>query len=328
MKIRLLSLMLFFIMTLSAQAAMVIVNVQGVSKDLTGMIRNNLSLISESAHGLPTDSRIEILYQQGQSEIQNTLKPYGYYKADISSSLQHTQKGDWLAIYRIMPGPRILITKTDIQIKGDSSNSALFNAMIQKNRIEVGKPLIHDNYTALKDDLLNKALSLGYFEAHYTASQIQIELKKNTAAVILHLQLGPRYTFGVIHFDQSAYAFDEAFLRRYLPFMTGAPFEASKVSDLQNALNNSNYFDNVIVNTRNNSENGTTDVDVKLHAKPAQEYTFGIGYGTETGPRALIGWKYRHTTSTGQYFTSQLQISSVYQDITASYVFQGANPVT
>ena len=143
----------------------------------------------------------------------------------------------------------------------------------------------------------------------------------------MQLATGPQYYFGAVYFNKNP--FDTSFLNRFVPFHQGQPYSSDQLINLQNALSNSNYFQQISVNgIPNKANNYQVPVQVNLLPKKANFYTFGLGYGTDTGPRASLGWDWRRASSTGNYLTSQLYVSQVQDSLQTRYVIPGENPLT
>ena len=74
------------------------VNVTGLSDPLLANVTALLKIhrLSENEQPLPGEARLRWLHDQAESDIQQALQPFGYYRAQINSSLQRTAEG-WLA---------------------------------------------------------------------------------------------------------------------------------------------------------------------------------------------------------------------------------------
>jgi translocation and assembly module TamA len=286
---------------------------------------NNHPMTPEAVH-----KRLQLLYQQSLSEIHEALKPLGYYKAEVTGNLSKEN----IATYKINLGPPVMITQLDIQIIGEGKDDKAFAQIIKKNGLATANILVHSKYEELKEKLLDKALQKGYFDAKFDQSQIQIQLLDNQALIILHFNTGVRYHFGGVTFDQKSlnpaksYSFKNTFLEGYVPFSRGEYYQASEFNLLQTQLSDSGYFKNVYLETEQDPEKHIINIKAKTQPLPAYEYIIGPGYGTDTGPRILTGFKARHITEDGQKFSAQAQISSIYKNFTADYTIPGSNPVT
>jgi translocation and assembly module TamA len=66
-----------------------------------------------------------------------------------------------------------------------------------------------------------------------------------------------------------------------------------------------------------------------LHPAKAQQYSLGLGYGTDTGARASLGWQWRRVTPTGHYLQTLLRVSQDRNDsLQARYIIPGKHPST
>jgi translocation and assembly module TamA len=325
----------------------------GIPENMKPQILKELSLTGAKIDPkLPEKTsyqHIQMLYQQSLSEIHEALKPIGYYNAEISGKLSR----DNVATYSIHLGTPIIVNKVDIKILGEGKDDPTLTSLVAHSGLVSGTILIHDNFKRLKENLLNAANQMGYFDAKFTQSQIQLELIKNQARILLYFDTGIRYHFGLVTFDQASlheakmakatldekdqknskeikepYLFKNSFLQGFVPFDRGEYYQASEYNLLQSQLSDSGYFKNVYLTTSQDSKNHLLDITAKTEPLPAYEYIIGPGYGTDTGPRILAGFKARHITESGQKFSALTQLSSAYRNFTADYIIPGLHPVT
>ena len=183
-------------------------------------------------------------------------------------------------------------------------------------------------YEKFKSNLLDKALSLGYFDAKLTQHQVRIDLSKNQAVVTLRFETGAQYRFSTIKFKQPRNYFKTSFLRRYVNFKPGQKYRSRRVQKLQTNLSATGYFNNVEINPTPDKKTHTVPLVVELKRQKRTQYTLGAGYGTETNLRATLGANVRYVNSTGSHFRIQAQVSNIYQQLEASYIIPGTNPIT
>lgn len=303
------------------------VTIRGVSKKMGESLLKAVTLAHTKPSKDTLPSRIRLLYRQGETEILQNLKPIGFYGAHIGSTISH-KKDAWNIIYTVDLGKPVMVAKTNIVVDGADSKAHVFKRIIRKSGVITGTIFLHSAYMDLKTKLLDKAFHLGFFDAKYIKHQIKINLASHKASIALQLELGKRYTFGPVKFDQKGYKFYQAFLRGYIPFGKNEPYNANIINQFQTNINNSNYFTTAFVKQDNNAKTKKTDITLKTVTRPAQEYVIGPGYGTETGPRILLGWKYRHITKSGQHFSAQIQLSKIYRNLNVAYIIPGKHPVT
>src|SRR6185312_4778930 len=104
----------------------------------------------------------------------------------------------------------------------------------------------------------------------------------------------------------------EKLLQRYVPFQINDPYSPDKLVALQDALNSSNYFQQVTINPlQQQIKQQQVPIQVILVPRKSQQSNVGIGYGTDTGPRLGIGNEWRYLNSYGHRLTTLLRISSI-----------------
>jgi len=285
-------------------------------------------------HENVTDSKeIERLFHQISAEIKQSLTPYGYFKAEIRATLIWRNKS-WYASYRIIPGPRVKISTVWVRIIGQGRTDPKFQQVLADFPLKQGQPLETPRYNKVKNDLLDMAASRGYFDAEMKQSQVAINIKRNTASINLTLATGRRYKFGEVTFVQKnngAKRLSYRFLKRFVQFKCGEPYDQKELFKLQEQLVASHYFDQVAITPApQRSKNLLVPITAELYASKSKRYQFGVGIGTDSGLRGLAGVKFRRLTSDGHYaeFKSKgsYKNNNISGKVNASYNIPGYNP--
>ncbi|WP_303906092.1 autotransporter assembly complex protein TamA [Thiohalomonas denitrificans] len=310
----------------AAEAPRLEVEITGIEDPLKSTIRNALSLEREQGHPLLTRYRIQALHQRTPEEIRNTLEPFGYYQAEIESSLEQ-RNGAWYARYHVTRGPPVTIGLLDLEVRGPGGSTEVFQRWRQTFPLQPGDRLQHGSYERAKDDLLAIARQYGYFEARLSESQVRVELPENRADITLHMNTGPRYRFGAIHFSETPLR--ESLLERFTRFQSGEPFHAGALLELQRALSDSDYFDRVdVIPLVEEAEEQRIPIDVRLEMQNRTRYAFGIGYGTDTGPRTTIGIDRRWQNSRGHKAGGRIIASEIRTELNFNYRIPLTPPTT
>jgi len=304
------------------------VNISGTSGDITDNLRQALTILQTQSYALSSPLRLRNAFHQGISQIHDMLQSYGYFKAQVSGHLQYyPQDHTWIANYNINLGPQLKVTQFNVTIVGPGKSQPAFEHLAQRTPLQIGEPLIQKQYTAFKNNLQNLANNLGYFDAKLTQHEILIDLTHYTAIINVTLKTGERYQLGAINLIQRPDKFDDSFLDRFIPKRLSGPYNQHVLNQLEQNLNDSNYFASVNVTPNPNSKTKVVPVNVTLIPQKPFEYSLGVGYGTDTGPRGLLGFTWRYVTRTGQYFTSQFMLSKIYNIFSVAYVIPGDNPL-
>lgn len=310
-----------------AGAASVEVVVEGVRGDLRDNVLLFLGIEQQKQAPLLTEARIRRLHQKAAGEIETALQPFGYYRPAVNSKLTLREDGVWEAGYVIDPGPPLRIRKLDVTLGGDATDDPAFQALLTGSPLRAGARLDQRDYEDLKNSLVKLASEHGYFDARLIEHAIHLDLPANAADVVLNFDSGQRYRFGTVHFRQDA--LDPELLSRYTPFRRGDAYSISTLIDLQQALNDSDYFNNVEVQPQSPDPAALeVPVEVELTPRPRHKYTLGAGYGTDTGARGKVGWENTRVNRRGHRLDAEYRITEIGDSLTSRYRIPAKNPRT
>jgi translocation and assembly module TamA len=301
-------------------------HITGVTGPILKNIQERLA-ISEASYGTTLNPQtINTFYKNAPQNIQKAIEPFGYFHSKVQTALTHT--GDvWDVTFVIDQGTPIRVNTVDLKVTGPGKDNLALQKILRDSPVKPGQIFEAESYDKVKQDLFQTANEEGYLKATFDQKVIRIDLKKNTAVIVLHINTGPRYYFGPVTFNQNT--FSDKFLKRFLSFHEGEPFSSPKLIKFQQNLSNSNYFQTVNVNPDlQNIERIEVPIDVALTANKAKQYNLGVGYGTFTGARLTFDTKLRHLTKTGHHMDLQLKLSEVLSGLAAQYIIPGPNPLT
>jgi translocation and assembly module TamA len=252
-----------------------------------------------------------------EREIAAALQPFGYYDALIERSLR--RNGDvWTAGYRIDPGPPTRIGAVNVSIDGEGREVPALRRVLSSFAVRRGEVLNHAVYNAEKERLFDTAYASGFLDAAYARAQIAVRRGERIADIELLLETGSRYFFGDIDIEQDI--LNESFMERFVAIRPGDPFNTDRLIDLQLALTDSGYFSSVQIQAnRARVENQRIPVTVQTEPRRTQRYRFGLGYGTDTGPRISLGVELRRINRQGHRFNSDLRLSAIESTLAAEY---------
>lgn len=317
-----------FIVTSATQAQPKLeVTIEGVDGELLENVRLLLGIEQQKDSEVLVEGRIHRLHQKAPEEIHHALEPFGYYRAEVESSLS-VNNGVWKAHYRIEPGQQIPIGDNDIVLSGEASASREFTDLIRDNPLKLNAPFIHADYEAFKQALRQLAVKSGYFDARFTQHEVRVDLVSYRAAISLHFDSGPRYRFGDVNFV-GEHPFDVDFLSRYPEFSPGDYYQQTLLAELQKRLAASDYFEAVdIQTTRNAGPPPFVTVTVHLQQRPRNRYQFGFGYGSDTGVRGKLGYDRRWLNATGHRLSTEMRLSEIQNSLAAVHSVPLSRPAT
>ncbi|MEO8431097.1 MAG: autotransporter assembly complex family protein [Acidobacteriota bacterium] len=294
--------------------------------DLRQNVLSALSIESASEEDGQTEGRIRQLHKKAPDEIRRALQPFGYYKPSIEATLD--REGDtWEARYQIDPGPLLHVSSIDLGVHGAGSDDRALQSAVSAFPLKRGDPVVSPAYERGKTAIEEAALENGYLKAGFRRSEIRVDLQKYTADVVIDYDTGPRYRFGPTRFDQDF--LDDRVIRGYVTWNVGDPLSVPKILEFQNALSDAPYFRRVEVVPQLEEATGLeVPIEVNLVAARPRRHEFGIGYGTETGPRASIVTLFRRLNRAGHRADATIHVSGIEKSVAARYLIPGPYPRT
>src|SRR3990167_963748 len=285
---------------------------------------------AQAALTIQHDSQLKPLslmqnYQQAPDKIRLALEPYGYFRPKIYSQLVRNGPR-WLAILRINPGPQLTVTDIAIHLSGPGKYNNAINHFVMPFPIKQFDAFNAKDYENAKSKLFNIARNQGYLNATFD-NQILIDRQKYQCHIRITLSTGTQFYFGPVTYMTHPYS--TRFLDRIIKFNHDEPFSSYKLIKLQQAMENSYYFRQVII-TPDLEKTTNQQVPIAVYMAPhkAKKYNFGIGYGTLTGARLTAGLSLRHLGNNGHHFESELKLSTILSGIAATYYIPGNDPLT
>jgi translocation and assembly module TamA len=311
---------------LQPAAAAIRTEVNGVDSTLRRNVLALLSLERYKDRDRIEPDAVARLFRRVDGEVRDALRPYGYYEPVVRATLTpEDSQRNWRVQINIELGAPVLIENVSVVIRGAGANDQVFARVAASPTLVQGERLEHARYEKMKTDLQSAAATFGYLDARLLRSELQVDPQAHRARVFLELETGERYRFGATIIQQSAIR--ETQLRRYLRYHDGEPYDAGKLLRTQFALDDSQFFSSVEV-VPGERDPATRLVPIHINAKAARNgYSFGAGYGTDTGARGTIGWLNPRVNDRGHRLRVQIQSSQTTQNLNARYDIPFGDPV-
>ena len=319
----------FLCISIAANAIALTYSIHGLPKDIEENVKALLNSDLKT-HELLTKQDMQQVIDNAPSIIEKGVEPYGYFKAVITPRRVHMVDKDpdqWQASYNITLGTPLKITNLTVRVSGPGSDLPEFKTLFKNLPLKQGQIFKMKDYDDTKDKLSIIAAEKGFLAAKFPTHQIIIDEKKYTCNIVLKFDTGSQFYFGPVTFSGSTYS--KHFLERYVNFKPGDKYTSQALLDLQKDLNSSVYFSSVSAHPQDQNIIGDEiPILVELKPRKAKHYSFGLGFGTDTGVRGTAGFDWYHITNTGNYFKSFLQLSEVQSTLQARYVIPGKHPAT
>ncbi len=256
--------------------------------------------------------------------VSHALNPYGYYHPMLSISLKDDKK----VVLEVEPGPVTVIATSEIVVTGDARLDRDFIQLVENAQLKSGQPLSHQNYDALKQNLLSLAQQKGYLDGQFLQSTLEVIPSLNVANVKLHFDSGSRYRFGDILVVKSRIEMDR--IESLRTFEAGEEFNTVKLAKFQSNLSETNWFKSVAVtgDFDNIGEDNQVPIEVSTQEHSRNIVQVGGGYETDLGLRGSLKWTKPWYNSRGHSLKAEASVSKPEQSLLMGYKIPMQNVLT
>ena len=170
--------------------------------------------------------------------LSSALQAMGYYNADIVTHIDKSES-EWQLLISIATNAPVIITKVDVRVLGEASNTPRFNTLIENSLLLQGTKLDHGEYERLKKALLSLGQRLGYIEGEFLTQRIDVDPSKNSAAIEIEYNSGDRYRFGELQFDRDKMT--DGLVESLRTFREGDFFDLGQLQNFQAQMQQTRY---------------------------------------------------------------------------------------
>lgn len=292
---------------------------------LTNQLKKDLSIAQLETDAFPAQT--DFLFERAPKEIRNTLRAHGFYGLELDKRLERKANQTFISFEILLDAP-VRIRTIEIVIIGDGKDLIEWQNYLQfELRLEKGDQLIHSDYTRTLSELRNIALNQGYLDANFVRREFKVYPERGVADIFIHLDTQQGYQFGEVRFSKSKQV-PENLLNRYREIKPGDPFNQQDMTRLQRALIDSRYFGMVRIDPIfEEQQNRQIPVRVELEDNLRQAYSAGVGYGTDTGGRILLGFEDRIINRRGHSYQADALYGERAQSFQFNYRLPGPRPI-
>jgi len=273
-----------------ASADELAIAVQGVKDPLLANVRSRIDVLQASGSARLTPRRLERISEQAERESLLALRPYGYYRARVTTTLSEMGEGSWRLDLAIDAGPPLTIKDIWVDVTGPGAGLDELRDWKSNWPLRVDAVMDQTVWEAQKQRALDLAETHGYLSAAFTEQQIAVDLEKNTASTRLVLDTGPQAVMGTIEFEQDAV---RSGILELLPrFSEGQAYDAWLLEKFRMDVWRTGYFDNVEIIEERRLEETPPRVNLVVRAdrRVPNTYQGSLGFGTDSGIRVQVLW--------------------------------------
>ncbi len=204
----------------------------------------------------------------------------------------------------VTPGARTTVAKVEIELRGAIAGEGIeLDARRRGIRavwpLVEGRPFRNADWEDAKSRTLDALVEVDYAAARLVESEARVDAGAATASLKIVLDSGPAFTLGELAVSGLA-RYPATLVARYSDLDPGERYVRDRLLDLQRALQNSAYFNSVVVEIdRDPAKAVRVPVEVTVVERPAVNVGLSLGYGTDSGARGEVSYRHRNVFHRG-----------------------------
>ncbi len=223
-------------------------------------------------------------------------------------------------LMKIELGPRATIAELNIVVRGAlQDDPSRRDALLAQWALPVGAAFRDGDWNRAKARLLTLVQDKDYAAAQLVSASAQVDASNARVVLNIELDSGPAFLFGALEVSGLAH-YDRDLVERFTPPVPGSRYDAAQLIEFARRLQSSPYFATAVLSVDPNPDQADAlSIGLELTEARRKRVQFGLGYSTNTGPRAEA--TYRQTQVFGYPYTLHTGIgvdrtrSIVYSDL-------------
>jgi len=310
---------LSFLAAGAARAAVVQrVDIVGLDEAMTQNVRLSLSLVEAIGQDV-SGRRMSYLVREAEDETREALAPFGYYSPTIEVK---RDRDDQVVTITVDPGEPVRVRGFKVAIDGEAADDDYMRAELDAFLPKPGAPFDSTLYDAGKTRITRRLAERGYFDAALAEHRVEVTRADHAADIDLRWTSGARFDMGHVTFvEEPAQPIDPRLLDKLVYWEEGSYYHQGKLDRLRTALADLDYFSGIDIEAKPAEAGADKRVPVTVTLTPAKRsiYTYGLSYGTESGPGARLGLERRYLNSRGHKALAQVDWAQKRKTLTLQY---------
>ncbi|MDW5442173.1 autotransporter assembly complex protein TamA [Polaromonas sp. SM01] len=281
--------------------------------ELQGMLERHLQLQRYRAVTDLDDAELARLVVLAEGDVRNLVGTLGYFSPDIRITRSAPANQRPTIVVTVVPGEATQIAKVGMAFMGDIGDSPDPQAQSQRTSIErnwrlpVGRRFTQDAWDSAKTQALRELVAKRYPAGDISYSLADVDAPARSAQLSLTLNSGPLYRLGPLQVS-GVERYDPLLVQRLAQLTPGDVYDQRQLTDAQQRLAASGYFDSVSIFVDPKSDPAAAPVQVQVREAKLQKIVLGVGLTTDSGPRASIEHTHNNVSGLNWRATTKLQL--------------------
>lgn len=290
------------------------IEVRSANKDVRELLQRHLEL--QRFREVPDldDAELQRLLGLAERDARQLLGTLGYFTPRLEIRRDPAAEG---AVPRVVvdvdPGPIATVAGVDLAFEGDIRQTDAPDAAAQRAKIRdrwslpAGRPFTQDGWTSAKTQALRDLVTHRYPAGKVSYSIADLDAATHRAQLGLRLDSGPLFRLGAMQVN-GVERYDPVLVPRLAQLPPGSVFDQDQIQRAQLRLVGSGYFDSAFIYVDPAGTPDPAPVQVNLREAPLHKVVLGLGFSTDSGPRATVDYTQNRLPGIGWRAITRLQL--------------------
>ncbi len=267
------------------------------------------------------DTELARLIVLAERDVRNLAGTLGYFSPDIrvtrnlrpGLATEAAARARSVIVITVEPGQATLIGAVSISFTGDIAESEDTDAQTQRTGIQRGWRLpsglrfTQNAWDEAKAQALKALVIRRYPSARLAESLADIDATNYSAQLSVTLDSGPLYRLGEMQV-KGMERYNPVLVPRLAQLKVGAIYDQQQLTQAQQRLTSSAYFDSAYVFIDPQDDPLAAPVQVQVREAKLQKMVFGIGASTDSGPRISMEHSHNRVPGSDWRAVTKLQL--------------------
>ena len=275
---------------------------------LREMLRTSLDIARWQEYEAMTERLLRALAREAVEQAREAAATEGYFDARIEAAIEG-EGAERIVRLKVEPGVATRVADVAIGFRGNPG-PATERRVREQWQLPAGEVFRQGAWDDAKRSAVGTLSSSRFAAASIAESEATIDPDRGSARLRVELDSGPEFAFGPVRVTG---------LKRYrpetvvhlAPFAQGEPYSREKLDTYARRLNATNYFASAHVQLETDPGlAAAAPVHVSVIEAPSRRLDAGIGYSTDTGYKASLGWRDVDIFDSAWRLRSELRLES------------------
>ncbi|MFW5734195.1 MAG: autotransporter assembly complex protein TamA [Oceanidesulfovibrio sp.] len=293
------------------------VRFQGVEDDLLELLRQVSVAVDKSAEAYVSTGIIARRIREDKELFKTALTSRGYMASSVDASLD-TESRPPVLTYVVDTGAPFMLSGISYEVADDYESNATMPTA-EELGLKVGARFNAVPVVGASGKVRTWLSRRGYPFPEVSKPRVLADFEEHSARAVYTVTPGPKADFGETTIE-GLETVDEEYVRAYIPWREGQTFDRQQFETYYNELAEQNLFSTIRIDpVQEMDQQGRVPIKVELKERKHRTVRAGLGYSTDKGPQARVGWEHRNLLGGGEKLETKLRVSAVESDATVQF---------